>query len=146
VYYFGIMADITPPVCLAAYAASGIARSNPLRTGVQALRIAVGGFLVPFMFVLSPELLLWEATWFTGTKAVITALVGIYCVGAAVVGHIDRGLGLPIRGLLAAGGLLLLYGELTTDLIGLAVFATVFAYQWWTGPRARRQHAAATAA
>jgi TRAP transporter 4TM/12TM fusion protein len=144
VYYFGIMADITPPVCLASYAASGIARSNPLRTGIQSVRIAIGGFLVPYMFVLSPELLLWEATWFTGTKAVITALIGIYCVGTAVVGHIDRALNLGMRALLVGAGLLLLYSHLTTDLIGLAIFAAVFTWQWWTGPRARRRVAPAT--
>jgi TRAP transporter 4TM/12TM fusion protein len=138
VYYFGIMADITPPVCLASYAASGIARSNPLRTGVQSVRIAVGGFLVPYLFVLSPELLLWEATWFTGTKAVITALIGIYCVGTAVVGHIDRGLNPLMRLLLLGAGLLLLYSHLTTDVVGLAIFVAVFSWQWWTGPRARR--------
>jgi TRAP transporter 4TM/12TM fusion protein len=139
VYYFGIMADITPPVCLASYAASGIARSNPLRTGVQSVRIAIGGFLVPYMFVLSPALLLWEATWFTGTKAVITALIGIYAVGTAVVGFIDRALNLVLRGVLLGAGLLLLYSHLATDLVGLAIFVTVFAWQWWTGPRARRR-------
>ena len=137
VYYFGVMADITPPVSLAAYAASGIARSNPMKTALQAVKIALGGFLVPYMFVLSPELLLVDVTWFTGTKAVITALVGIYCVSAAVVGYIDRPLSLLLRGVLAATGLLLLYGELTTDIIGLGGFVVVFAYQWWSGRRMR---------
>ncbi len=144
VYYFGIMADITPPVCLASYAASGIARSNPLRTGVQSVRIAIGGFLIPYMFVLSPELLLWEATWFTGTKAAITALVGMYAVGTAVVGYIDRRLNWAVRAVLAGSGLLLLNAELTTDMIGFGVFAAIFIWQWWTGSRARR-HAARTA-
>ncbi len=139
VYYFGIMADITPPVCLAAYAASGIARSNPLKTGVQAVRIAIGGFLIPYMFVLSPVLLLEDWDWFNGPKAIVTALVGIYCVGTAMVGHIDRRLNWLVRGLLLVAGLLLLYAQLTTDLIGLAGFLAIFGWQWWTGPRARRR-------
>jgi TRAP transporter 4TM/12TM fusion protein len=138
VYYFGVMADITPPVCLASYAASGIARSNPLMTGVHSVRIALGGFLVPYMFVFAPELLLIDATWFTGTKAVITALVGAYCVGTAVVGHIDRKINVPLRLLLAGAGLLLLYGEIVTDGIGFSIFVVTFAYQWWSG-RARRK-------
>jgi len=144
VYYFGIMADITPPVCLAAYAASGIARSNPLKTGVQAVKIAIGGFLVPYMFVLSPVLLLQDWTWFEGPKAILTALIGIYCVGTAMVGHIDRRLNLLVRTLLAAFGLMLLYAHLATDLLGLAGFIAVFSWQWWTGPRARRLDEAST--
>lgn len=139
VYYFGIMADITPPVCLAAYAASGIARSNPLKTGIQAVKIAIGGFLVPYMFVLSPVLLLQDWTWFDGPKAIITALIGIYCVGTAMVGHIDRNLNWLVRALLVAFGLMLLYAHLTTDLLGLAGFVAIFFWQWWTGPRARRE-------
>jgi TRAP transporter 4TM/12TM fusion protein len=139
VYYFGIMADITPPVCLASYAASGIARSNPLRTGVQSVRIAIGGFLIPYMFVLSPELLLQDATWFTGTKAALTAFVGMYAVGTAVVGFIDRRIPWIIRAVLAGSGLLLLNAELTTDLIGLGVFSAIFFWQWWTGAHKRRR-------
>jgi TRAP transporter 4TM/12TM fusion protein len=146
VYYFGIMADITPPVCLAAYAASGVARSNPLRTGVQSVRIAIGGFLLPYMFFMSPQLLLLEWDWFFGPKALVTALVGIFAVGTAVVGFIDRGLSPPIRLLLLGSGLLLLYGELITDIIGLAVFALIFFWQWWTGARVRRRDARDAAA
>ena len=145
VFYFGIMADITPPVCLASYAAAGIAQSNPFQTGVQSVRIAIGGFLVPYMFVLSPQLLLVDATWFTGTKAALTAIVGIFCIGTAVVGFIDRKLNGLARLALAGTGLLLLQAELTTDLIGLAVFAAIFTWQWWTGPRSRRRTAAAAA-
>lgn len=139
VYYFGIMADITPPVCLASYAAAGIARANPLKTGVQSFRIAFSGFLVPYMFVLTPQLLLQDVNWFTGTKAALTALFGVFAVGTAVVGFIDRKLPAGIRVILAGSGLLLLVADLTTDLIGLVVFAAVMTWQWWTGPRARRQ-------
>jgi TRAP transporter 4TM/12TM fusion protein len=139
VYYFGIMADITPPVCLASYAAAGIARANPLRTGVQSFRIAISGFIVPYMFVLTPQLLLQDVTWFTGTKAALTALFGVFAIGTAVVGYIDRRIPWGPRLVLLASGLMLLVADLTTDLIGLAVFLTIIGWQWWTGPRARRR-------
>jgi len=145
VYYFGIMADITPPVCLASYAAAGIARANPLKTGVHSFRIAISGFLVPYMFVLTPQLLLQDVTWFTGTKAALTALLGVYAVGTAVVGFIDRKLPWSARIVLLAGGLMLLVADLTTDLTGLVVFSAIMAWQWWTGPRAKRRDAARAA-
>lgn len=143
VYYFGVLADITPPVCLASYAASGIAQSNPLRTGVQSVRIALGGFIVPYMFLFSHELLLQGATWVTGTVAFLTAVVGIVCVGVAVVGYIDRKINPAVRLALAAAGLMLLHGAVSVDVIGLVIAVAVFSWQWWTGPHARRQARAA---
>ncbi|WP_166351541.1 TRAP transporter permease [Phytoactinopolyspora limicola] len=144
VYYFGVLADITPPVCLASYAASGIAQSNPIRTGVQSARIALGGFLVPYMFLLSPELLMQDATWGGIVLAFVTATFGIFCVACAVVGFIDRPINPLIRLALAAAGLLLLHASVVGDLLGLAVGVSIFAWQWWTGPRARRQAAVTT--
>jgi TRAP transporter 4TM/12TM fusion protein len=142
VFYFGVMADITPPVCLAAYAASGIAQSNPLRTSVQAVRFAVSGFVVPYMFLLTPELLLQGATLISGTQAVLTATGGVFLLGLAVVGHIDRKINVLLRLVLAGSGLLLLHGGAFTDLIGLGIGGSIVFWQWWTGPRARRQAAA----
>lgn len=145
VYYFGIMADITPPVCLASYAAAGIAQANPLRTGMHSFRIAISGFLVPYMFVLTPQLLLQDVTWFTGTKAAATALLGVFAVGTAVVGFIDRRLPWVVRVVLLAAGLMLLVADLTTDLAGLLIFAAIMVWQWWTGPRAKRLASQSTA-
>jgi TRAP transporter 4TM/12TM fusion protein len=139
VYYFGVLADITPPVALAAFAASGIAQSNPMRTGVQSARIAVSGFIVPYMFLFSHELLLQDATWVTGTQAFVTAVAGIFMIGVAVVGFIDRKLDWWMRIILAGAGLLLLNSELWTDAIGILAGGAIFFWQWWTGPRARRQ-------
>ncbi|MGH3739432.1 MAG: TRAP transporter permease [Micromonosporaceae bacterium] len=135
VYYFGVIADITPPVCLAAYAAAGISGGNPIRTGVQSFRIAISGFLVPYMFVLSPELLMLDVTWLTGIKVVATALIGVTCLGAAVAGHINRDLSWPVRVLLLGAGLALLSGEFWTDLAGVLVAAAVFGHQWFTTRR-----------
>ncbi|AYY12818.1 TRAP transporter permease [Actinobacteria bacterium YIM 96077] len=142
VYYFGVLADITPPVCLASYAASGIARSNPMRTGVQSVRIALGGFIVPYMFLFSHELLLQDATWVTGVLAFLTAVAGIVSLGVGVVGYVDRRISPVLRVALAGAGLLLLHGSIAADAIGLVIAASIFAWQWWSGPRLRRREAA----
>ncbi|MDS1271674.1 TRAP transporter fused permease subunit [Lipingzhangella sp. LS1_29] len=122
VYYFGVMADITPPVCLAAYAASGISGGRPLGTGVQAVRIAVSGFVVPFMFVLNPQLLLQEVTWTTGIVAVITGVVGASLVGVAVVGYIERRVHWVQRVLLALAGVGMMLHDWMSDLAGVLVW------------------------
>ncbi len=146
VYYFGIMADITPPVCLASYAASGIAQSNPLKTGVQSVKIAIGGFLLPYMFVLSPQLLLEEATIAQGVLAAISALIGITAVGLAVVGYIDRRINWLIRAVLLASGLSLLSADPLLDAAGLITFIAIYLWQRVTGDIGRRREQQAAAA
>ncbi len=132
VYYFGVMADITPPVCLAAYAAAGISGGSPLRTGVWSLRIAISGFIVPYMFVLNPALLLLDVTWTEAVTVFITALVGVTALGAAVAGYMDRPLNMLVRALLLAAGLALLAGNLWADILGFGIFAAIFGWQWWS--------------
>lgn len=129
VFYFGIVADITPPVALAAYAGSGLANSNPMMTAIQAVRIAAGAFLVPYMFVLSPQLLMVDATLVTFARALGTAVLGMFCLGTAMAGFIDRRLSVVERFLLIAAGLGLLYAGIYSDLTGLAVFAAIYVYQ-----------------
>ena len=146
VYYFGIMADITPPVCLASYAASGIAQSNPLKTGVQSVKIAIGGFLLPYMFVLSPQLLLEEATILQGVLAAVSALIGITAVGLAVVGYIDRRINWLIRAVLLASGLSLLSADPLLDAAGLITFIAIYLWQRITGDAGRRREKAAAEA
>ncbi|WP_046472039.1 TRAP transporter permease [Allosalinactinospora lopnorensis] len=145
VYYFGVMADITPPVCLAAYAASGVSGGNPIMTGVQSVRIAVSGFVVPFMFVLSPELLLQDVTWVSGTLAAATGVIGASLVGVGVVGYINRRVPWVLRGLLVVAGIALLYSGWLSDLAGLAAAGAVFAQQWWVSRGARSTGEAAPA-
>lgn len=129
VFYFGIVADITPPVALAAYAGSGLAQSNPMQTAIQSVRIALGAFLVPYMFVLSPELLMVDATVGTFALALGSAVLGMFSLGTAVVGYIDRRLSWVERFLLLASGLGLLHVGIVSDIIGLAVFAGIYFYQ-----------------
>ena len=138
VYYFGVMADITPPVCLAAYAAAGISGGNPIRTGVWSVRIAVSGFVVPYMFVLNPELLLLDTTVGGATRVILTALIGVTALGAAVAGYLNRPLNPAVRLALVAGGLLLISGSLWTDVLGVAVVAAIFGHQWWADRRPGR--------
>src|SRR5690625_3056047 len=87
VFFFGILADITPPVCLAAYAGSGIANSNPLRTGVTAIKLAIAGFLIPFVFVLEPSLLL-EGSIGELIPALVTLILGMTAIAAALAGYL----------------------------------------------------------
>jgi TRAP transporter 4TM/12TM fusion protein len=142
VYYFGVLADITPPVALAAFAASGIAESNPIRTGVHASRIALGGFIVPYMFLLSPELLLifeeGDNPWLVGAQASVTALAGIFIMGVAVAGYLDRRLDWWARIVLAVGGLLLVNAEVWTDVIGIGAALAVYGWYRWLGHRDRQ--------
>lgn len=138
VYYFGVMADITPPVCLAAYAACGISGGNPIRTGVQAVRIAVSGFVVPFMFVLNPELLLQNVTWLEGFTAALSAAAGASLVGIAVTGYLHRRINWLQRLVLAGCGLLLLQVGWLFDALGIAIAAAVIGLHRWRARHAER--------
>ncbi|MFZ5648617.1 MAG: TRAP transporter permease [Bacillota bacterium] len=129
VFYFGIIADVTPPVALAAYAGAGIARGNPLLTGVQASKLAIAAFLVPYIFVLSPSLLLIDAT-FTGIlHMMVTSVIGMVGVGAAVAGYLITRTAWFERLLFFAGGLLLIDPSMVTDLTGLGLLVTGYISQ-----------------
>ncbi|MBD8505415.1 TRAP transporter fused permease subunit [Hoyosella sp. G463] len=121
VFYFGVMADITPPVCLAAYAACGISGGDPIRTGGNAVRIAVSGFVVPFLFVISPELLLQDVNWGQGILAIVSSLAGVFFLGIAVVGFLHERISWAGRAVLGAAGLMLVHYGVLTDVAGLAL-------------------------
>ena len=129
VFYFGIVADITPPVALAAYAGAGLARSNPFITSLQAVKIAVGGFIVPYMMVLSPVLILEDVTFLKLSLTVITAVLGMYCISVALAGFIDRLLHPAERVVLIAAGLSLIYTDIWINLLGVAVFVVIMIQQ-----------------
>ncbi|MDI6725610.1 MAG: TRAP transporter permease [Smithellaceae bacterium] len=129
ILYFGTRADITPPVALAAYAAAGIARSDPWKTGLSAFQIGIAGFIIPFMFIYSPELLFVGSLWKI-LPALLTATFGVTCLAAAV----QRCLLLKTKwyeaALLLVTALLLIKPGIQTDLIGAGLFVAVFALQW----------------
>ena len=131
VFYFGIVADITPPVALAAYAGSAIAKSNPLKTGVTATRLAITAFIVPYIFAFSPEMLIIGADkpWYEIVLLVVTALCGIYIISAGMEGYMFKKMPWWERVLALVGGLCMVIPGITTDLVGLALIALVFILQ-----------------
>ncbi|MBR2411035.1 MAG: TRAP transporter fused permease subunit [Clostridia bacterium] len=129
VFYFGIVADITPPVALAAYAGSAIAKSNPLKTGVTATRLAIAAFIIPYMFAYNPKMLFIDAGVFDIISIIITSFIGIYAVSAGMEGHMFLKLPWWQRILTLAGGLMLIVPETITDLVGVALVALVIVIQ-----------------
>lgn len=130
VFYFGIIADITPPVALAAFAGSAISGGKPLKTAINASKLAVAAFLIPYIFVYSPVLLLIDATPLTLAIAVATALVGMVGLSASLIGYFVAPTSMIERIILFAGGLLLVDPGAMTDIIGLGVLAVGFAIQF----------------
>ncbi|MEP6719985.1 MAG: TRAP transporter permease [Variovorax sp.] len=136
VFYFGIMADLTPPVALAAFAAAPIARESGLKIGMQALRIAIAGFVVPFMAVYAPALMLQSGTWFDTGYVVVKAIVAIVLWGGAAIGYWIG----PLRwyerlwALVAAG--FLVAALPVTDEVGLGMAAALGLWHWWAQRRA----------
>ncbi|MBO2533390.1 MAG: C4-dicarboxylate ABC transporter [Thermoactinomycetaceae bacterium] len=129
VFYFGIVADITPPVALAAYAGAGIANANPFRAGVTATKLAVGAFLIPYIFVLNPVLVLEGATWWNVPLAVATALIGMFGVSGAMLGYFRTHCNLLERLILFVGGISLIYPGLVTDAVGIGILALIYFLQ-----------------
>ena len=137
VFYFGIVADITPPVALAAYAGSAIAKSDPMKTGINATKLAIAAFIVPYIFCLNPAMLLIDVTAFGIIQIVITSLVGIFGVAAAMNGFLFKKLEWPCRVLICIGGLLMMDPTAITDVIGIVLFAAVFAWQYFGAKKER---------
>ena len=140
VFYFGIVADITPPVALAAYAGSAIAKSNPMKTGINATKLAIAAFIVPFIFAYNPQMLFENVTSvFQVVQIVISALLGIFAVAAGLEGYILRKMGWPLRVLAVIGGLTLLIPGTVSDLIGLVIVAGIIALQLLQNKRERSE-------
>lgn len=129
VFYFGIIADVTPPVALAAYAGSAIAGGNALRTGVNASKLAIAAFIIPYVFVLSPEILMINATVPNLLWSLSTAIIGMIGVSSALIGYLTGNLNGVQRALLFFGGLLMIYPGLVTDAAGLGVIAGIYVFQ-----------------
>jgi TRAP-type uncharacterized transport system fused permease subunit len=111
VFYYGVLADVTPPVALAAFAAAGIAASEPMRTGMTAFRLSMGKALVPFAFVYSPSLLFVEFGWTSFGVALVSIIVGILGLGAAYTGFVARPVGRPAFLVLNVLSLALVFGN-----------------------------------
>lgn len=139
VFYFGIVADITPPVALAAYAGSAIAKASPIKTGFTATRLAIAAFIVPFVFAYNPTLLFVGVThWFQIVQIIITSLFGIYGVSAALEGYVSKQNNIFERILYLLGGLTLIIPETVTDIVGLLVLIALTVYDFLIS---KRRHA-----
>lgn len=130
VFYFGIVADITPPVALAAFAASGISGGEPIRTGGNASRLAIAAFIIPYMFVLNPQLLMIDAGPIEILWSLVTAIFGMIAIGAGMIGYWYTSLHWSIRIISIITGLLLMYPEGYSDTIGFVIFVILLAFQF----------------
>ena len=136
VFYYGIVADITPPVALAAYAGSAISGGSPMKTGVNATRLAIAGFIIPFIFALSPDMLLINTTWQDVLLITVTSIIGMYGVTFGLSGFSSfelngskRVIGYIQRFVSIAGGLLLIYPGIATDVIGVVLVGAVMLWR-----------------
>ncbi len=141
VFYFGIVADITPPVALAAYAGSAIAKSDPLKTGITATRLAITAFIIPFIFVMQPKMLFIDANAIEVVKIVLTSFMGIVAISAGMEGYFKTKMAWYERIIIIIGGLCLVTPDNLTDIIGIVVLATCIMYQLF---KAKKQNTITT--
>ena len=130
VFYFGIVADLTPPVALAAYAGAAIAQANPMKTAITATKLAIGAFIVPYIFALNPAMLFIDTNAVEIITIAITSLVGMFAVSSSLEGYLMCAMPWYQRIIILVGGILLIYPGLTTDLIGLVLVALVILLQF----------------
>lgn len=130
VFYFGIVADITPPVALAAYAGSAIAKANPMKTAFNASRLAIAVFIVPYVFCFSPALLMIDTNAMEVIRIVITSFIGIFGVAAGLEGYLKKEMNPLQRVLFVVAGLMLIFPSWITDIVGIVLIAAVIVWQY----------------
>jgi len=130
VFYFGVVADITPPVALAAYAGAAISGGNPIRTGVIATKLAITAFIIPYMFVLNPTMLLVNASFLQVIQFTLTSLIGMFAIAGGLEGYMHKELPMWQRILAVAAGILMIEPSLATDLIGIVIIAVIVVLQY----------------
>jgi TRAP transporter 4TM/12TM fusion protein len=135
VFYYGVLADVTPPVALAAFAAAGIARSEPMRTGLTAFRLSMGKVLVPFAFVYTPALLFVDFTWGQFIVSLVGCLVAIMGLGAAYTGYAGRPIGRPAFLALNLLSLSLIFGHAGVTAVAAPLVLLILAWHWKTGQK-----------
>lgn len=133
VFYFGIVADITPPVALAAYAGAAIGKANPMKTALNASKLAIAAFIVPYIFALNPAMIFIDTNVFDVILIVITSTVGLFGVAAGIEGYQIKRMTVIERILSVVGGLLMIYPGIVTDIIGIAIVAIVILMQVLSG-------------
>jgi TRAP transporter 4TM/12TM fusion protein len=129
VFYFGIIADVTPPVALAAFAGAGISGGNPMKTGITASKLAIAAFVIPYIFVLSPALLMVNTTPVELIWAFATSVIGMVGLGTAMIGYLMAPANIFVRIMAFAGGITLIYPGVYTDMIGFGMLGLVLFIQ-----------------
>ncbi|NCC15161.1 MAG: TRAP transporter permease [Clostridia bacterium] len=129
VFYFGIVADITPPVALAAYAGAAIAGANPMKTAFNATMLAIAAFIIPYVFAFNEALLLINTTPLQVVQVVTTSFIGMFAISAGMIGYMFRDLKPIVRILCIGCGLMLIYPSMLTDIVGLAAIGAIIAVQ-----------------
>ncbi len=132
VFYFGIVADLTPPVALAAYAGAAIAQANPMKTAITSTKLAIGAFIVPYIFALNPAMLFINTNVGEVILICITSVIGMFGVSSALEGYFLRNMRWYERVASAIGGLLLIYPGIVTDIIGFCLVGTIVLMQFLT--------------
>ena len=135
VFYFGIVADITPPVALAAYAGSAIAKANPMKTAFNASRLAIAVFIVPYVFCFSPALLMIDTNAGEVIRIVITSFIGIFGVAAGLEGYLKTKMNVLQRVIFVVSGLMLIFPSWITDIVGIVLIAGVIVWQYMGAAR-----------
>lgn len=143
VFYFGIVADITPPVALAAYAGSAIAKADPMQTAINATRLAIGAFLVPYIFSLNPAMLLIDTDTLGIVMIVITSFIGMFAISAALEGYTVKPINMFMRVVFAVAGLMMLYPGTVTDVAGIAIIALLMGVDIVKSKNSKKQEIAA---
>ncbi len=128
-FYFAMFANLTPPVALASFAAAGISGGNPMKTGWMSVKLAIAGFIVPYMFVFNPGLLLENVNLFSGVWILLTSVIGVFLISVAAEGFLFVKAPIPLRVVAAATSILLINSEMISDFIGLGICAAIVVVQ-----------------
>jgi len=131
VFYFGLFANLTPPVALAAFAAAGISGGNPMQTGFLSMRLAIAGFIVPFAFVYNSSLLMIDTTLLEGIFVIISSVVGVIMLGVAAEGYLFTTVAWPLRIIVLASSIMLITPNILSDILGTSVVIITLIIQWF---------------
>ncbi|MDR3220755.1 MAG: TRAP transporter permease [Candidatus Accumulibacter sp.] len=137
-FYYAMFANLTPPVALAAFAAAGISGGDPMKTGFMSVKLAIAGFIVPFMFVYSPSLMLIDTTWLEGIHVVITACIGVFLIGVAAEGYLFTKVNVILRLIALGCAFALIDPGWQTDIMGLAGLVLVVGLQHFLAQKERK--------
>ena len=132
-----MFANLTPPVALAAFAAAGISGGNPMKTGFTSVKLALAGFIVPYMFMFNNELLLLNTTLMPALRVAATSVMGVAMLGLAVEGYFRKEVPMLLRVASFVGALLLITADVKQDIVGLVILAIILLQQFGSGKGVR---------